>query len=114
MYVSLNSVALQSALIWYFCYHSALVSWRLSEVSDVTYALPWHYFSIKSQKCIMMMLRQSNKYFVYRGFGILQCDLPTLKMVCNLIFSLAIYRTKLFFFQMLNSVVSYYLLLKKI
>lgn len=81
MYVSLTSVALQSALIWFFCYHSALVSERMSIVSDVTYSLPWHCFSINSQKCIMMMLRQSNKHFVYRGFGIVQCDMQTLKMV---------------------------------
>ncbi|XP_055319545.1 uncharacterized protein LOC129577107 [Sitodiplosis mosellana] len=94
VYVSLNSVTLQGALIWFFCYHSALVAMRMGEVSNVAYALPWYHFSITSQKGVMMMLRQSNKHFAYRGFGILQCDLQTLKM-------------------MINSVVSYYLLLKK-
>lgn len=66
----------------------------------------------------MMMLRQSNKNFVYRGFGIVQCDMQTLKMVIYFTYFLVVYSTYLsslkFIFQMVNSVVSYYLLLKKI
>lgn len=29
-----------------------------------------------------MLIRQSNKRFAYTGFGIMQCDLQTLSMVC--------------------------------
>lgn len=81
VYVSLNSVALQFALIWFFCYHSALVSERMNEVSDVAYSLPWHCFSLNTQKYIILILRQSNKEFVYRGLGILRVNMETLKMV---------------------------------
>lgn len=83
--MSLNSAMLQVALIWFFCYYSALVSMRMEQFSNVAYSIHWYQFSIVSQKSILMIIRQSQKDFSYKGFGILQCDMETLKMVnhCN-------------------------------
>lgn len=82
VYVSLNSVILQSALIWYFCYHSSLATVRMGQISLYAYSTPWYQLSIDSQKSIQMMIQRSNCHFGYSGFGILQCNLQTLKMVC--------------------------------
>lgn len=81
VYVSLNSAMLQMALIWFFCYYSAIVSTRLSQVADVAYSICWYQFSISLQKRILMMIRQSNRHVFYHGFGIMKCNMETLKMV---------------------------------
>lgn len=83
VYVSLNSAMLQVAVIWFFCYYSALVSMRMEQVAHVAYSIRWYRFTKDSQNCILMMIRQSNQHFAYKGFGILQCDMETLKMVCG-------------------------------
>lgn len=116
MYVSLNSIMLQSALIWFFCYHSSLVTIRMGQVAEIAYSMPWYTFSMDSQKCVTMMIQRSNQHFGYSGLGILQCDLQTLSMVneSQSISSLSFPHKKIIQFQMINSVVSYYLLLKRI
>lgn len=83
VYVSLNSAMLQIALIWFFCYYSALVSMRMNQVAHIAYSIRWYRFTKDSQNSILMMIRQSNLHFAYKGFGILQCDMETLKMVCD-------------------------------
>lgn len=86
VYVSLNSAMLQVALIWFFCYYSALVSMRMSQVADVAYSIRWYRFATDAQHSIIMLIRTSNKSFAYQGFGIMQCNMETLKMVCWLTF----------------------------
>lgn len=81
MYVSLNSVMLQTTLIWYICYHSALVSMRLSQISEFVYFMNWYKCPCDLQGAIKMMIQQSNERFSYSGFGILKCDMQTLSMV---------------------------------
>lgn len=81
VYVSLNSVMLQSALIYLFCYHSSLVSHRMGQVAHFSYSTTWYNFPIKTQKQILLMIQRSNVRFVYTGLGIFQCDLQTLSMV---------------------------------
>lgn len=82
VYVSLNSVMLQTALIWFFCYHSALVTQRLDEIGDYAYSLKWYRYSEVSQKPTLMLIRQSNKRLTYSGLGIFRCDMQTFSMVC--------------------------------
>lgn len=78
----MNSVMLQSALLWFFCYHSSLATARMGQISIYAYSTPWYDLSIGSQKSIQKMIQRSNCSFVYSGFGIMQCDLQTFKMVC--------------------------------
>lgn len=83
VYVSLNSLMLQSTLIWLFCYHSSLATVHMGHISIYAYSTPWYKLSIGSQKIIQLMIQRSNCRFGYSGFGILQCNLDTLKMVCT-------------------------------
>lgn len=82
MYVSLTSVMLQTMLIWYFCYHSQLVTTRMSQISDFAFSVNWYRFPNILQRCTLLLIQQSNKRFAYSGFGIMQCDMQTLSMVC--------------------------------
>lgn len=81
VYVSLNSVMLQGALIWFFCYHSSLASSRLAEIAFNAYKMSWYEMSVGSQRSILLIIQRSNCPFAYSGFGIWQCNLQTLSMV---------------------------------
>lgn len=106
---------LQGALIWFYCKFAALVSDRMDQIADFAYSTLWYRFPVQCQKPVQTIIQQSNVKFVYTGLGIVMCNMQTLKTVhpsntsiclpCYLIFPLEL-------FQIVSSVVSYYLLLK--
>lgn len=89
MYVSFGAIVSQVMLIWYSCYYSAFVSIRMRQISHFAYSICWYQFPTKFQKNIMMIIRQSNEKFMYTGFGIVNCNLETVKMVRSITFSIS-------------------------
>lgn len=60
-----------------YCYFGQLATDSFQNLDDFLFDLNWFNFSIEQQKCINLILLNSQKPLIYHGFGIVKLDLQS-------------------------------------
>lgn len=78
MILGLQSLVTYLMIGYLYCRLSENMTEKCFEIGDVVYNnLFWYKMSVNERKCIMFIIRQSQKEFRLKGLGMINCSLAT-------------------------------------
>lgn len=81
-FFSLNNLLIQTIFCYVLCYFSTKMSFNASRFATITYDSTWYEYPVEQQKCIILMIKRSQKSFGLSGYGIISCSMATFLSVC--------------------------------
>lgn len=106
--------------LFVICYLGKTATENFLTMADLMYKVNWHELPIELQRYFILMMANMQQPLYYHGFGVVILDLETYTSVTNALFIrlLLICLTKNHYFkgvsflQLMNSVYTYYMMLK--
>lgn len=76
-FFSLNNLLIQTIFCYVLCYFSTKMSFNAGRFATITYDSTWYEYPVEQQKCIILMIKRSQKSFGLSGYGIISCSMAT-------------------------------------
>lgn len=81
VYDMLLGISLVIPVQYIFCHIGDILTQSYEDVGTIAYNLDWHLYPLDAQKCILLMMKLSERKLYLKGFGGIGCTREIFKQV---------------------------------
>lgn len=108
-----------NCIVFLYCFVGSLTTDQFHRFGDISYEFEWYQLPIDLQKYLTLIIADAQRPQVFTGFNIIDSSLMTFTKVCleqdiEESESRLLFESKQFDFQITKTVVSYYMMFKRL